>query len=497
MGHARRIGIGFGILIGMVSTFASCPAQEAKGPIKDPAPPEVHAPGDARPVSRATPGLERHRSPKPLADGAVTEDWPRFLGPRHDATSKESPIDKTFGEEGPSLVWDLKTGDGYASPSIAGDSLVLFHRLGDEEIVDRLDPETGERYWRQSYPTEYIDDFGYSGGPKCSPILEGDLCWTYGIEGVLTALHLPSGTVLWQRNLSKDFEIPKGFFGVGAPPLLWGDELIINIGVPGGPCVAGFDKKTGRLLWGAGSSYLASYASPSPATLGGREKIVVFAGGKLRPPKGGLMIIDRESHTIDLEYPWRSRTYYSVNASTPIVHDGSIFISESYGLGGTRLVIDDEVAAEPAWTNERFDMHWHTPLLRAGHLYGFAGQKERACELVCVDWKTGEERWRESITWDEEIEGNAGPRRVTRGVYRGSLLQVDGATLCLGEWGDLLWLKLSPKGLEVLARTKLFDADQTWSLPVISRGLLYICQNTPARVTRSAPRLYCYDMRSR
>jgi hypothetical protein len=76
-------------------------------------------------------------------------------------------------------------------------------------------------------------------------------------------------------------------------------------------------------------------------------------------------------------------------------------------------------------------------------------------------------------------------------------LHVDGATLCLGESGDLLWLKLTPRGVEILDRTELFDADQTWSLPVLSRGLLYICQNTPARGRRSPPTLYCYDLRAR
>ena len=39
-----------------------------------------------------------------------------------------------------------------------------------------------------------------------------------------------------------------------------------------------------------------------------------------------------------------------------------------------------------------------------------------------------------------------GTRSVQMSPYRGSILQVDGGFLCLGERGHLLWLDLSPKG---------------------------------------------------
>ncbi len=485
------------LFTGATSLAGSCPAQDSAPALEDPKPPTVRAPASERPTASPQPGLETRQAPRPLAIGAVTEDWPWFLGPRRDAISSEQPIEKDWAESGPRLVWRWKTGEGYASPSVRGDRLVFFHRVGDEEILECLDAETGQRFWRHAYRCEYEDDFGFSAGPKCSPLLEEDLGWTLGIQGVLTAFHLPSGTILWQRRLLEEFSIPKGFFGVGTHPLLWGNELIISLGVPEGPSVVGFDKRTGRLLWGAGKSFQSSYATPVPTRIGERDKIVVFGGGKLRPPRGGLMVIDRERHTVDVEFPWRSRTYYSVNASTPIVRGASVFLSESYGLGGIRLDLNESATeVKEAWRNERFDLHWHTPLMLGDHLYGFAGQGERSSELVCVEWISGKERWREAIAWEETIQGSSGPRPRDLGVYRGSLLHVDGATLCLGEWGDLLWLELSPKGVKVLARTKLFDADQSWSLPILSRGLLYICQNTPARLTREPPRLYCYDLRS-
>ena len=80
---------------------------------------------------------------------------------------------------------------------------------------------------------------------------------------------------------------------------------------------------------------------------------------------------------------------------------------------------------------------------------------------------------------------------------RGNLLKVDGRFLALGEHGHLLWLALSPSGPKVLDRTRLFLARETWSPPVVSRGLLYVSQNSRSIDPARGPRLLCYDLRGR
>ena len=61
--------------------------------------------------------LTIHGKPKPLAADAVTEDWPGFLGPRRDGTSRETKLFKSFGNGGPKLVWEMSRGSGYAAPA--------------------------------------------------------------------------------------------------------------------------------------------------------------------------------------------------------------------------------------------------------------------------------------------------------------------------------------------------------------------------------------------
>ena len=85
-----------------------------------------------------------HRQPKPLPKGAVTHDWPSFLGPSHNAVSTETMLSRKLP---PPLVWEFDKGTGYASPAIAGEHLVFVHRLKNKEIVECLHPDTGSRRW--------------------------------------------------------------------------------------------------------------------------------------------------------------------------------------------------------------------------------------------------------------------------------------------------------------------------------------------------------------
>jgi hypothetical protein len=91
----------------------------------------------------------------PLAADAVVEDWPYFLGLRHNGISNETKLNLAWGAEGPKLLWSLPRGTGYASPAIALGKLIYQHRLADNNIIECLDPATGARIWQRS-PTKIV-----------------------------------------------------------------------------------------------------------------------------------------------------------------------------------------------------------------------------------------------------------------------------------------------------------------------------------------------------
>jgi outer membrane protein assembly factor BamB len=366
----------------------------------------------------------------------------------------------------------------------------------DEEIIECLHPETGASIWHLSYPTDFEDRYGYNNGPRSSPVIDHDLVYVVSALGVLHCLQLETGKLVWKRDFRTDYKIRQDFFGTASTPLIEGSLLIVNVGAPRGPSVVGLDKATGREVWRAGTEWGASYASPVPAVVHGKQRVFVFAGGESDPPTGGLLSIDPASGKIDFQFPWRSKSYESVNASCPVVFNNKVFISASYRTGGALLEIRPDLTHRVLWTTSEFGLHFSTPIYKDGYLYGFEGRNEPDASLACVNVADGKVVWREIPEWTESFEVRGEKREQVVGPYRGTLLHVDGQFLCLGELGHLMWLDLTPKGYKEISRTWLFAARETWALPVLSRGLLYVCQNTRDIVSGEQPRLLCYDLRA-
>lgn len=427
-----------------------------------------------------------------FAQGPAGHDWPSFLGPTHNGVSTETGLSRRLP---PPLVWSMNKGTSYTSPAIAGDRLVLLHRLGDEEVVEALDARTGARRWEFRYPTVFEDRYGYNNGPRSSPVIDGGRVFTVGAESKVHAFDLASGKLLWRRDLRADYKVRQDFFGTASAPLIESRLVIVNVGAPGGPCVAAFDPATGKEVWRAGREWGPSYATPTPAVIHGRRRVLVFAGGESDPPTGGLMCIDPATGKVDFTFPWRSRSFESVNASNPVVFDNKVFVSASYRTGSALLEVRPDFTHRVLWTTQEFGLHWNTAIHRDGYLYGFDGRNEPDASLACVDAATGRVVWRETPEWTETLGGRGGGRQQVMSTYRGSLMSVDGQFLCLGELGHLLWLDLSPKGYRQVARAWLFAARESWALPVLSRGLLYVMQNTRDTLAGTPPRLLCYDLR--
>ena len=78
-----------------------------------------------------------------LAAPLCAADWPRLLGPAGDGHSPETGLLKSWTAAGPAKLWEHKLGSGYAGPAVARGKLIVFHRIGDEEIVECLDARTG------------------------------------------------------------------------------------------------------------------------------------------------------------------------------------------------------------------------------------------------------------------------------------------------------------------------------------------------------------------
>lgn len=461
--------------------------------------------------------LKFHSAPQPLSAKAETSDWPRMLGPTDDAKSPETHLIHDWGAAGPKKVWEVAKGDGYTSPSIVGDYCVIFHALDDKEIVECLHRETGRRYWAFDYPISYQDRLGYANGPRGSPVIADGCVVTLGVTSMLHCLDLKTGAVRWKHDLAAEYLVPQEFFGHGSTPLILGGKVYVNVGGKGekidgnesqqdrmkklaspGVCVAAYDLASGKELWQVKDDWGASYANPVMATLHGAQRLLVFAGGESNPVTGGLLCIDPADGKVYERFFWRADMYTSVNASSPVVIPGRnrVFVTTAYPkgkpIGGAMIEFDEKWKACEIWRNNKIACHWMTPIYRDGYLYAIDGETERLSRLVCVDAETGEDVWHTEVTWQLPIQG----QNYNFSILRASLLDVDGSTLCLGESGSLHWLELSPKGCKELVRSQLWIAPHTWSLPVVSHGLLYVAQHDRDQVDGTPQRFVCYDLRA-
>ncbi|MEZ6055619.1 MAG: PQQ-binding-like beta-propeller repeat protein [Planctomycetaceae bacterium] len=442
------------------------------------------------------------QAPGVLGAEPVQEDWPQFLGPYHNGKSKETGLLKEWPAGGPPLVWQMNIGTGYSAPSVLGDRLVLHHRQGDDEVVDCLHPATGAALWTYKYGSQFTDPYGYNNGPRCSPLLHKNHCYTLGAEGKLLCLNLETGAVVWQRDLQTDFNIPAGFFGVGASPILEGDKLIVLVGGQPNSGVVAFDPQTGKTLWQAvgkqtwegvkddtgeayewtGTEMVVSYASPIVATIHGQRHLLCLM-------RQGLVSLDPETGKERFKYWFKARVHESVNAACPVVVDDTIMISAAYRVGSALLKVSPEGnSVTEVWRDARNLLtHWSTAIEVDGHFYGFSGRHEQEGELRCIKRATGEVVW-STDGWGKPTDGltvrqstgeivdRATDKVIPFPYYgRGSAILVEGRFIVLSERGTLALVEATHTGWKEISRcTAPRMKNPCWAAPVLSHGRLYL-----------------------
>ena len=444
----------------------------------------------------------------------VDEDWPRFLGPRANNISSETGLLDKWPTNGLPLVWEKRIGSGYSAPSVLKQRLVLHHRLADEEIVEAFEAPTGRSLWRYVYRSGFVDPFGYNNGPRCTPLLTTNCCYTFGAEGKLICLDISTGNLVWQRDAAKEWNVPEAFFGVGSTPLLEGGRLVVMVGGQPNSTVVALDPATGQTLWESvgkanwqgvrtigwqseapyrwtGEEKLASYSSPVAATIHGRRHILCLT-------RQGLVSLDPMNGAVNFSRWFESPLNESVNAMCPVVFEDLVLISGAYYRIGSVLLRaqPDGRSFQEAWRSpdhpfERdpvsgrlaapvFEVHWNTPVLHDGYLYAFSGRNEPDATFRCVEFKTGKLMWSRDERW--RSHSSAQPP-----VYgRGSAILADGRLIVLGEGGKLGLFVLNPRQPDELCAWQIPQLRYPcWTAPVLAHKKLYL---------RSEERLLCFDL---
>jgi outer membrane protein assembly factor BamB len=393
-----------------------------------------------------------------LSGAAVSADWPQFLGPERNGIYRGPALAETWPAQGPRVAWRKTVGQGFAAPVVAGNRLIVFHRVGPQEVVEALDPLTGASVWRYPYPTTYRDDFGFDEGPRAVPVVADGIVYTFGAEGQLHAVNVATGQRVWSEDTMKRFNVPKGFFGAAGSPLVEGGRVIANVGGPKAGIVA-FDAKSGQVEWTATTDQ-ASYSSGVAATFPSGRRAIFLT-------RNALVGLDPATGTIAFRRNWQARANASVNVASPLVVGDLIFVSAEYGPGAGVLRVDGSNLVELWTSDEAMSNHYATSVHRDGILYGFHGRQEFGPSLRAVELRTGKVRWNQDQ------------------FRAGTVTLVGDRLLIVREGGEMILAPASPDGFKPIARAQILPATIR-AYPAVSDGFVYL---------RNENTLVCLDLR--
>ncbi len=381
---------------------------------------------------------------------AAAADWPHWRGPARNGISTETQWSRVWPSEGPPVRWRTKVGTGFSSVAVSRGRVFTMGNEGDVDTVHALDAETGRTVWKHAYACE-LDPLYYEGGPGSTPTIADGRVFTFSKKGHVFCLEEDSGKVVWSVNIREELNLELPEWSFAGSPLVHGDLIILNAGSAG----TALDKTTGKIVWHSGTSP-GGYATPVPFTASGQQAVAIFSAK-------ALVAVDPADGRELWRFAWESSR--DVNAADPIVHEDRLFLSTSSGSVLLKFT-DKEVS--PVWEKKRFYLNYFNPsVLIGGHLYGLDGTTHRATALSCVEWETGELKWKEP------------------GFGSGGWIAADGHLLLLDK-GELVLVKAAHEGYEPLARAQVLSG-KCWTSPVLAGGLVF-CRN-------AAGDLVCVDLR--
>lgn len=420
----------------------------------------------------------------PLSRPAPAEDWVQWLGPRRDAVWAEKGLVTAFPKGGPTVVWRKPIGAGYAGPAVVGGKLYVMDRVpaeidpknppvkgtlpGTERVVC-LNAADGKTLWTHAYDRTYTN-VSYPTGPRTTPVVDGDRLFTLGTMGDLLCLNAADGKVIWAKDFVKDYAAPVPAWGWSAHLLLDGETLVALVGGDGQAVVA-FDKKTGKEKWKALSTKEICYSPPIVTEAGGKRQLVVWLSEalySLDPATGAKYWEHKHPTPGEVQRP-------AVSIITPKRAGDKLLVSGFYH-GTLCLTLDkDKPAATVAWRTkdtyprpiEGLNAVMTSLLVKDGHVYGIAGMGE----LICQKLDTGA-----VVRTGDEIFGD-------KAAFCGSVFWVDAGAAVYGltDQGDLVILKLSPDGCEVLAKAHVLEPTHAakgrkavWAHPAFADRCVYL-----------------------
>jgi len=385
-----------------------------------------------------------------LASTVGAQEWPNWRGPNHDGISAETNL-KTTLPESLQPVWEREIGSAFSSLTCVEGQVYTCGTQDKQQVLFCLDADSGDVIWQTPFEKEFRERQG-GDGTRATPTVDDGRVYILGALGTLLCCDAQTGKEIWKKRFKH-----KPQWGYAGSILIEGDLALVSAGKSDGALLA-LNKKTGETVWKCGDDQ-AGYATPYPFTFDGKRYIVGFMGKS-------IIIADAKTGGEVWRMPWK--TDWDVNASSPIYHDGYLFLTSGYGHGCILLRLHsagDRLTTETVSQNEALLCRFQSCVLHAGHLYGC----DETGRLQCVEFRTLKEKW--------SVRG--------RGMKHGTAVLADGNLFVLTAQGELQIGEVSPLQFEPSAKARILKG-RCWTIPTLYRGRLY---------ARNLEKAVCIDLR--
>lgn len=384
-------------------------------------------------------------------------DSPQFLGPDRSGIYPDAGLSTDWESMPPKELWRREVGDAWSSFAVVGETAVTMEQREGGEWVVAYALKSGEPLWTHSIPEVFNTVIG-GNGPRSTPTAIDGVVYAYGSSGVLRALALEDGKLLWRRDVAKDHDAQQPEWGFAGSPLVTPNGLVVVVVGGDDQLFVAYDAETGDKAWSGGSDQ-PGYASPAWMEIGGRPQIVTLGQENVTSvdPASGATLWQAEFHA------------GQPNVAQPrLLGDDLVLASAGYGIGSKLYRITPpaaETAAEAGdWTVEKL---WDSPRLKSkfanffekdGVVYGLDDGV-----LVAVDPETGDRIWK-------------------KGRYgHGQILLVGDTILVQTEDGELLLVEATPEEHRELAKITALS-DKSWNQPALAGRYLLVRNHKEAVV---------------
>jgi outer membrane protein assembly factor BamB len=349
---------------------------------------------------------------------------------------------KEWPEAGPQLLWHFDgLGEGHTSVAVADDKIHITGMTDSTGILYVFDLQ-GKLLNKKVYGLEWSAN--YNGSRSTVNINDGKL-YIFSGRGVLNCLDGQTLNILWSKDLLSDYDGTNLQFGMTESPLIVGDVIYATPGGKKNNLIA-LNKHTGELLWSsAGISKPSTYCSPLYIDELGTPLVVNAIDSSL---------VAFNAKTGEKLWDVEQKSPYGHNPNTPIYEKGLLFSTTGGGFGSIQLrLTGDGRSVETVWKNE-MDSKLGAAVKVGDYVYG-SGEKNRY--WYCVDWKTGETKYKSNK------------------VGTGNVIAADGMLYCYSERGEMALVRANPDSFDLVGKFSItMGTDQHWAHPVIYKGVLYV-----------------------